>query len=98
VWEQQDADATTGLVRNAIHFRYSSRGTTRTILNAFTYHWRLWSIPELTDAMTDAGFGSVECHDRLGDAIDSDGRLYIPPHDPDHRLEADWVVYVVGRT
>lgn len=98
LWQQQDADAQTNLVHNAIHFQFKSRsGKATTIKNAFTYHWRLWSIPELTDALTEAGFRSIETHDRLGDAIDSEGNLYIPHPDPHHRLDPDWVVYVVAR-
>lgn len=97
LWDQQDANAVTGMVHNAIHFLYRAGGKTRTIRNAFTYHWRLWSIPELTDALHEAGFRGVECHSRLGDAIDSDGNLYVAAPDPSEPLDADWVVYVVAR-
>lgn len=98
LWEQVDANAVTGLVHNAIHFRFKDKSRrTKTIRNAFTYHWRLWSIPELTDALHDAGFRDVDCHQRLGDAIDADGNLYISKPDPEDPLDRDWVVYVVAR-
>lgn len=97
LWDQQEANAITGLVRNAIHFQYRAGGTTRTIRNAFTYHWRLWSIPEITDALHEAGYRTIECHSRLGDAIDSEGNLYVQQPDPEEPLDADWVVYVVAR-
>jgi hypothetical protein len=98
VWDQIDTDPRTGLVRNAIHFQFlDAKGKKKWIRNAFTYHWRLWSIPELKDALADAGFREVEVHDRLGDAIDSEGRLFLAEPDPDHRLDPEWVAYVAAR-
>ncbi|MBX3391395.1 MAG: class I SAM-dependent methyltransferase [Phycisphaeraceae bacterium] len=97
-WDQEDGDEVTGMVHNAIHFRVTTRGgRTRVFRRAFEYHWRLWSIPELRDAMNEAGFTSVEVHDRLGDAVDSDGRLHVRPMGADDRLDEEWVVYVTGR-
>jgi hypothetical protein len=98
LWEQREANAVTGLVHNAIHFQFKDNaGRTKIIRDAFTYHWRLWSIPELTDALRDAGFSDIECHQRLGDAIDAEGNLYVSKPDPDELLDRDWVVYVVAR-
>lgn len=112
LWEQRSADPLTGLVENAIHFeipaappprarRAGARPQrvprTRTIRNAFTYLWRLWSIPELSETLREAGFRAVEVHDRLGGAIDSDGRLHLAPMEAGDALDPDWVVYFVAR-
>ncbi len=98
-WEQRQADPVSGLVHNAIHFTINgaAAGRPRTLRNAFTYHWRLWSIPELTDAMHEAGFTRVDVYDRLGDAIDSDGNLYVRPVQPGEPLDDDWVAYLAAR-
>lgn len=94
-WEQRDADPTTGIVENAMHFRLPDG---REIADAFTYRWRLWSIPELRDALADAGFASSEVHNRLGDAIDHEGNLHVRPViDAGLELDDDYVVYVVAR-
>lgn len=94
-WEQREADPTTGLVENAMHFRLPDG---REVRDAFTYRWRLWSIPELRDALADAGFASSEVHNRLGDAIDDSGNLHVRPIlDAALELDDDFVVYVVGR-
>lgn len=94
-WEQREADPTTGLVENAMHFRMPDG---REVRDAFVYRWRLWSIPELRDALADAGFESTEVHNRLGDAIDDDGNLHVRPIvDAGLELDDDFVVYVVGR-
>lgn len=94
-WEQRDADPTTGLVENAMHFRLPDG---REVRDAFTYRWRLWSIAEMRDALLEAGFASTEVHNRLGDAIDHDGNLHVRPIlDGGLELDDDYVVYVVGR-
>jgi hypothetical protein len=100
-WQQVEADATTGRVRNAIHFELPGGGRVR---NAFEYDWRLWSPPELRDAMREAGFRTTEVYAHYGDAMDEDGRLMVEPISVDGAediqppdLDDQWVLYVVGR-
>ncbi len=57
VWEQEMFDPINNRTVCHIHFRFHD-GTRMN--NAFTYDWRLWSIPELKEAMKEAGFESVE--------------------------------------
>lgn len=100
-WEQVEADATTGRVRNAIHFELPG-GTT--IDRAFEYDWRLWSPAELRDAMREAGFRTTEVYAHYGEAMDEDGRLMVlpissdaEPAAPAPELDDQWVLYIVGR-
>jgi hypothetical protein len=76
-----------------MHFALPGGGELR---DAFVYDWRLWSIPELRDAMAEAGFASTEVHDRLGDAIDGDGNLMVRPVRGEE-LDDTFVVYIVAR-
>lgn len=97
-WEQVEASAKTGRVKNAIHFDYKPRGQPRVLRReAFVYDWRLWGVPELVDAFHDAGFKKVEVYDRLGGAIDHTGQLHVQPVPDDEPLDETFVVYVVGR-
>lgn len=117
-WNQLEADPTTGLVRNSIDFGVTPRVKKKSIKrsatksapaiewtrNAFTYHWRLWSMPELRDALTEAGFKSIDFYDSLGDAIDHRGNAYIRPLRPEPAskgfgipMDKDWVIYTVAR-
>lgn len=65
-WEHRSADPATGMVENAIHFRVVHAGEVVLDLpDAFVYRWRLWSIPELRDAMGDAGFTRTSVHRSL---------------------------------
>jgi hypothetical protein len=57
VWEQREVDPASGRVVNAMHFRVEKDGEiVESIEDAFVYRWRLWSVPELRDAMAEAGF------------------------------------------
>ncbi|MBY0308103.1 MAG: hypothetical protein K2Q09_05115, partial [Phycisphaerales bacterium] len=93
-WQQVAADPATGIVENRLHFAIGPRKWS----SAFVYRWRLWSITELKDALTEAGFAAVEVYDRLGDAVDQHGNLRLKPVSPDNPLDEDYVVYLVART
>ncbi len=94
VWEQREADPLTGRVENAMHFRLPDGSWLR---DAFVYDWRLWSAPELRDAMLEAGFGEVAVHDRLGDAVDEEGRIYALPVEGPDDLDENFVIYLAAR-
>jgi len=53
VWDQKEFNPITGEGKYAIHFEMPDGKSKR---NAFTYDWRIWSVPELTDLLIDAGF------------------------------------------
>jgi SAM-dependent methyltransferase len=96
-WEQREAFPQTGRVLNAIHFRVGDQRSlkgARSFPDAFTYDWRLWSIPELRDAMLEAGFKIVRIFDRLGEAVDSNGKLHIRELGEQEPMDDPFVVYV----
>jgi hypothetical protein len=94
-WEQREADAFTARVRNAIHFTLPDGTTLR---DAFTYDWRLWSVPELRDALAEAGFSHTQVYTSFGDALDDSGNPLVSPAAPWDSTQDNYVVYVVGRT
>ena len=53
VWEQQRFNVVDHRLRCHIHFQLRD-GTT--IRRAFSYDWRLWTLPEVSDALAEAGF------------------------------------------
>lgn len=97
-WRQREADLVNGLVSNAIDFEIvNARGVAvHELVNAFTYHWRLWSIPELRDAMAQAGFGEVDVYPDSPEAVDADGVAYLNPMDF-LETKSSTVVYVCAR-
>jgi len=66
VWEQDRFDPITNETRFHIHFRFHGGGGIR---KAFTYDWRLWSVPEVREALADAGFAGSQVY---WEGVDSD--------------------------
>lgn len=98
-WEQREADPLTGLVTDAIHFRVIGKGgqLEADFPDAFVYRWRLWSVPELRDAMREAGFGATGVYNSLPDAVDDEGNAYVEEvTDPD-RLGENFICCVAAR-
>lgn len=56
VWDQTKFDPISNHAEFNIHFEFHNGGGIR---RAFTYHWRLWSIPEITEILAEAGFDRV---------------------------------------
>jgi hypothetical protein len=73
VWEQRAADPLSARVENALHFRVERDGEILAELrDAFVYRWRLWSVPELVEALREAGFARTAVHTRLADRTDGE--------------------------
>jgi hypothetical protein len=53
IWDHSKFDPITNQMTAHIHFRMRDGSRLR---RAFTYDWRLWTIPETRDALADAGF------------------------------------------
>lgn len=92
-WEHEAADPVTGMVRNAISFRVIRDGElVAEWPRAFVYEWRLWSLPELRDAMQEAGYSRVAVYKELNVAPGERPREVRGPEE----LGEDWVVMVAG--
>lgn len=57
VWEQTGFDILQRKTRISLH--YNLQKPQRKIRHAFSYEWRLWSLPEIRDCLEEAGFKSV---------------------------------------
>ncbi|MEZ6196217.1 MAG: class I SAM-dependent methyltransferase [Planctomycetota bacterium] len=57
VWDQNTYNPINGAATNHIHFRFRD-GTA--MERAFTYEWRLWSLPEIRELLFEAGFRQVD--------------------------------------
>jgi SAM-dependent methyltransferase len=90
-WEQASFDPLTHDFECHIHFEFADGSK---ISPAFTYIWRLWTMPELTDLLMEAGFSAVhrlwEKTDRKGEGT---GAFYEPK-----RVEnqESWWTYLVA--
>ena len=97
-WQQRRADPLTGMVENALHFRVERAGEkVQEFTDAFVYRWRLWSLCELRDAMSEAGFSRVDVFAQVPDATDDSGNAYVLPITDPNELGDDWIVCVGAR-
>ncbi len=97
-WEQRDANPLTGMVTDVLHFEIDRAGMIEAEFpDAFVYRWRLWSVPELCDAMAEAGFTETEVYDKAPDAEDEEGNALMLPVTGDGDIEDSFIVFVAGR-
>lgn len=92
VWDQAEYDPVTGHVKTHIHFRFPDGSA---LSPAFTYDWRLWSLPEIRELLAEAGFGKVTVYDQVWDyELDEAADEFVPVE----KMDADpaWVVYLVA--
>jgi len=91
VWEQARFDPVNNHLLCHIHFRLPDRSR---IERAFSYDWRLWTLPELRELLDEAGFSRVTVY---WQGFDRDG-------EPNGRFrpvttgeaDAGWIVYVTA--
>lgn len=56
VWDQHVFDPISHHATNYIHFEFPDGSR---LNRAFTYHWRLWTLPEIRELLDEAGFKDV---------------------------------------
>jgi hypothetical protein len=92
VWDQRSYHPATGDYLTFIHFRFRDGSALK---RAFRYDWRLWTLPELKDALLEAGFARVETY---WEGTDSDGESGNGVFRRSLRGDncAAWVTYIVA--
>jgi SAM-dependent methyltransferase len=59
VWDQVRYNPITGETLCHIHFEFPDGSR---LAKAFTYDWRIWTLPEIRDLLEEVGFGPVEVY------------------------------------
>ena len=90
-WEQTDFNPINHEATYFIHFGFPDG---REMRRAFRYDWRLWSIPEIREAMVDAGFDSTKVYWE-GDEPGGGGNGVFTRTEKAENC-ASWLAYVVG--
>ena len=88
-WRHDGADPLTGIVQNSISFHVRRRDQLPMAMpQAFVYRWRLRGLPELYDALREAGFSRMSVHAEADpNSSVTDGKS----------LGDDWTVLVCAR-
>ncbi|MEE2908739.1 MAG: class I SAM-dependent methyltransferase [Planctomycetota bacterium] len=92
VWDQHHYDPISGDVINHIHFKFAD-GTK--IKKAFTYHWRLWTLPEIRELLLEAGFRRAVVYWEGTDQETDEGNGVWSEAEKGEACEG-WVAYLVG--
>jgi len=92
VWEQASYNPLTGDMTCHIHFKFKDGSSLK---QAFSYEWRLWTLPELRELLTEAGFKQVIVYTQGWDEKSGEPNGEFSPAetaDPD----AGWISYIVA--
>jgi len=92
VWDQNKYNPITGDVLNHIHFRFPD-GTK--LKNAFTYDWRLWTLPEIQELLLEAGFKNVTVYWEGTDPKTDEGNGEFTATRQGEAVEG-WIAYLVA--
>ncbi len=91
LWEQALYDPISGRLVCHIHFEFEDGSR---LERAFSYDWRLWSLPEIRELLTEAGFSRVQVYWQGWDANGHPDGRFVPVEsgEPD----AGWIAYLTA--
>lgn len=92
IWEQAYFNPINNHMRCHIHFKMKDGSK---LDKAFSYEWRLWSLPEIRELLLDAGFSKATVYWQGDDeeTDEGDGEFY-PAEEGD--ADAGWLAYIVA--
>lgn len=91
-WEQGEYDPITGLCDFWIHFKFPDGSV---LERAFHYPWRLWNIPDVREAMEEAGFDETRVYWAQSDHA-TGGSNGVYTRRQNALPDPAWLAYVVG--
>jgi len=92
IWDQAAYDPVTGDFTCHIHYSFPDGSR---LNKAFSYYWRLWTLPEIREILAEAGFGRVQVYWQGTDPKTGEGSDEFTPvehGDPD----PSWIAYIVA--
>lgn len=91
IWDQASYHPISGDMLCHIHFKFPDGSRMK---KAFTYDWRLWTLPEIREVLAEAGFRRITVYwEGTDEDGEGDGEFT-----PDEQGEADagWIVYITA--
>lgn len=93
VWEQASYNPIDGGMQCYIHFEFPDGSRME---RAFSYYWRLWTLPEIREMLYEAGFTDVTIYWEGTDEESGEGNgIYEPAEIGD--ADPGWVCYIVAQ-
>jgi SAM-dependent methyltransferase len=91
IWDQAEFHPVTNHITCHIHFKFPDGSK---IKRAFTYEWRMWSLPEIRELLLEAGFKSARIYWE-GEDEDGEGNGEFTESDTGD-ADLAWVCYIVA--
>ncbi len=92
IWEQAEYEPVSGQTTCHIHFAFPDGSRLK---RAFSYHWRLWTLPELREVLLEAGFSNATVYLEGTDEKTGEGNgIFAPVERGD--ADAAWIAYIVA--
>jgi SAM-dependent methyltransferase len=93
IWDQAKFNPIDSCMTCHIHFEFPDGSR---IDKAFSYHWRLWTLPEIREVLYEAGFSKVDIYWEGTDKEKNEGNgIYTPSETGD--ADPGWVCYIVAQ-
>ena len=92
IWDQSRYNPITGDARMHIHFKFKDGSSLR---KAFTYDWRLWTLPEIREVLLEAGFRKATVYWEGTDEETQEGNGEFTPQEHGEADDA-FIVYIVA--
>ena len=89
IWEQADYDPVSGVMLCHIHFAFPDGSR---LDRAFSYRWRLWTLPEVREVLAEAGFARVTVYWQGWDADGEPDGVFRPA--ARGTADAGWICYL----
>ena len=93
IWEQASFNPIDSSMTCHIHFRFPDRSR---IDRAFSYDWRLWTLPEIRELLDEAGFSDVTVYWEGTDVESNEGNGIFEPAEIGD-ADPGWVCYIVAQ-
>tara|TARA_R110000782_G_scaffold10851_1_gene33551 strand:+ start:4232 stop:5065 length:834 start_codon:yes stop_codon:yes gene_type:complete len=90
IWDQHKYSPVTGVAKNYIHFKFKDGSK---MMRAFEYEWRVWTLPELTQMLSEAGFKPTVYWEQADEDGEGNG-VFIP--ETEGEADAGWIAYLVA--
>jgi cyclopropane fatty-acyl-phospholipid synthase-like methyltransferase len=91
VWEQEKYDPISGNLICHIHFDFADDSRME---RAFSYDWRLWSLPEIRELLEEAGFSRVTVYWQGFDEEGEPDGEFVPVEEGE--ADAGWICYITA--
>ena len=92
IWQQRKFNPIDGTMNCDIHFKFKDGSR---IKRAFTYAWRIWTLPEIREILAEAGFAKSIVYWEGTDEKTGEGNdIYSPSETGDD--DPSWIVYVAA--